>query len=91
MADIEKAIKVAERIKDAILKKFPKYEGYVRRYDSGGDNGYIEIMIKPENGGRAQEMCAAYADEFFLSITDATLKEKATKIYEQFKTLVGAK
>ena len=94
MSDIEKAIEIAEKVKDAIVLKFPKYVGYVRRYDSGGDAGYIEIMIKPENGSRADELATAYADEFFLSMLTLDKEgrqEKARRVLNDFKLLVGAK
>ena len=94
MSDIEKAIEIAEKVKDAIVRKFPKYVGCVRRYDSAGDAGYIEIMIKPENGSRADELTTAYADEFFLSMLTLDKEgrqEKARRVLNDFKLLVGAK
>ena len=95
MSDIEKAIEIAEKVKDAIVLKFPKYVGYVRRYETSNDNaGYIELMIKPENGGRADELTTAYADEFFLSMLTLDKEgrqEKARRVLNDFKLLVGAK
>lgn len=88
---IEKALKVAEQIKDAILKKVPKYEGYVRRYETG-DTGFIEIAIKPEGStSRAHEITTAYSDEFFMSATTENIKDKARRIFSDFKVLLGVK
>ena len=89
--NVENAMKIADKILKAILAKFPKYEGFVRRYATDDGNGYIELMIRPENGGRAQEITAAYADEYFLSITAENRNEKATRIFKDFKVLVGAR
>ena len=91
MSDIETALKTAEKILEAIKKKFPKYEGFVRRHEIVGQGGYIELMIRPENSGKAQEICTAYADEYFLSANKENINEKASKIFKDFKTLVGAK
>lgn len=88
---ITRAIETAERIKDAIVKKIPKYTGYVRRYDTG-DNGFIEIAIKPEGmHGPAHEITTAYSDEYFLSATKENINEKAKRIFRDFKILLGAK
>ena len=95
MSDIEQALAIAEKVKDAIVPKFPKYVGYVRRYETSNDDaGYIELMIKPENGSRADELTTAYADEFFLSMLTLDKEgrqEKARRVLNDFKLLVGAK
>ena len=83
----EKAIKVAEQIANAIVKKFPKYENNVRRYD----NGFIEIAIRPEGGARTQELTTAYADEFFLSANKENINDKAKRILRDFKTMLGVR
>lgn len=94
MSNIEEAIAIAEKVKDAILPKFPKYVGHVRRYDTGNNTGYIEIMIKPENGNRSDELTTAYAEEFFLDMLKQDKEgrqEKGRRILNDFKLLVGAK
>ena len=68
--------------------------GFVRRYETGNDGGFIEIMLKPENGSRAEEITTAYADEFFLSmltLEGEARKEKARRVLNDFKLLVGAR
>lgn len=89
-ADIEKAIKTAEQILNAIKKKFPKYEGFVRRHELSTQGGYIELMIRPENSGKSQEITAAYADEYFTTATKENINEKAAKIFRDFRQMVGA-
>lgn len=89
-AEVNKATKTAEKILNAVVKKFPRYVGYVRRYDCG-DSGLIELMIKPENGSTKDEITTAYSDEFFLSATQENINDKARRILSDFKILVGAK
>lgn len=87
MTDIENAISIAEKILAAVVKKFPKYTGRVRRFDTG-DGGFIELEIIPE-GGRG--ITTAYSDEFFLSANKDNANDKARRILSDFKILVGAK
>jgi len=84
-----KAMEVANRIAAAVAKKLPKHTPYVRRYASG-DTGYIEIAMKPEGiSASSQELTTAYSDEFFLSVTKENISEKATRIFKDFKVLIG--
>lgn len=91
MSEIDKAIKTAEQIGAAVAKKFPKYESNVRRYETGGDMGFIEIAIKPEGGSRVQELATAYSDEFFMSATKENVNDKAKRILHDFRILAGVK
>lgn len=88
MTDIEKAIKTAERIGNAIVKKFPKHVLYVRRIETG-DNGYIEISLRPENGSYSQEVTTAYSDEFFASVTPENIQDRGQRVLKDFKQNFG--
>jgi hypothetical protein len=89
--EIEKALKVAEQIINAIKKKIPKYDGFVRRYESAG-TGFIELAIRPEDkAGRASEITTAYSDEYFLSANADNIKDKAKRILNDFRVLLGVK
>ena len=94
MSEIEQALEVADRVMKVVVAKFPGCVGFVRRYETGGQQGYIEIMMKPENGNRSDEMTTAYADEFFLSMVNMekeARQEKARRVLNDFKLLFGAK
>ena len=87
----DKAIKVAEQILAAILKKIPKHEGFVRRYETA-DTGFIEIALRPENAtSRVNEITTAYSDEYFLSANKENISDKARRILNDFKVLLGVK
>lgn len=89
MADVEKAMKIAQRIGDAIVKKFPKHTLYVRRTDLG-DSGFIELALRPEGGSYNQEISTAYSDEYFANVaTSESLQEKAKAILRDFKVHFG--
>lgn len=89
MADVEKAMKIAQKIGDAIVKKFPKHTLYIRRTDLG-DNGFIEIALRPEGGSYGQEITTAYSDEYFSSANTAeVLQEKAKRILQDFRVHFG--
>lgn len=87
-ADVEKALKVAQRIGEAVVKKFPKHTLYVRR-ESTGDTGFIEIALRPEGAGYNGELTTAYSDEFFASATPENTQEKARRVYADFKAHFG--
>lgn len=87
MTDIETGMKYAQAIMKAIATKFPKYEANVRRFASG-ENGYIQLSLKPEGGNTAQEKNMAYSDDFFTSITDEDKNTKAKMIYNDFKEML---
>lgn len=89
MADAEKALKIAQKIGDAIVKKFPKHELFVRRTDLG-DAGFVEIALRPEGGSYSQEITTAYSDEYFTSATTPeVLQEKAKHILKDFRAHFG--
>lgn len=89
MTEIDNAIAIAQQIKNAVVGKFPKYEGFVRRFATTEDQpGYIQIALRPVGGSTAQEKAVAYSDEFFTSITAENKKEKAKIIYDDFKQLI---
>jgi hypothetical protein len=89
MSDVEKAMKIAQRIGDAIVKKFPKHTLYVRRTDLG-DSGFIELALRPEGGSYNQEISTAYSDEYFATVgTSEALQEKAKAILRDFKVHFG--
>lgn len=87
----DKAMEVADKIMGAVRKKIPKYDGFVRRYQSG-ETGFIELAIRPEGStGRAQEITTAYSDEFFLSATKENIADKAKRILNDFRLMLGVK
>lgn len=86
----EKAIEIAEKIGRAIVEKFPKHQLFVRRTDLGGRNGFVEIALRPDNGGYNQEITVSYSDAFYVR-SDMTLKDKAKCIYDDFKVHFGIK
>lgn len=89
MADVEKALKVAQKIGEAIVKKFPKHTLFVRRTDLG-DAGFIEIALRPDGGSYNQEISTAYSDEYFASATTPeVLQEKAKRILRDFRIHFG--
>lgn len=90
MTDVDTAIQIAEQIKTAVLNKFPKYEGFVRRFANTVDEpGYIQLALRPVGGGTGQEKAVGYSDEFFTSIsTPEEKKAKAKIIYDDFKQLI---
>lgn len=88
--DTDKALKTADQIITAVVKKFPKYHSFVRRYESG-DAGYIELTICPEGGGKAQEISTAYSDEYFLSVNKDNISEKAKRILSDYRIILGVK
>ena len=89
MADIERALKVAQKIGEAVAAKFPKHALYVRRTDLG-DAGFIEIALRPEGGTYNQEISTSYSDEYFSSATGENLKTKAQAILQDFRSHFGA-
>lgn len=88
MADVEKAMRIAQKIGDAIVKKFPKHTLYVRRTELA-QSGYIEIALRPEGGSHSQELSTAYSDEYFASATSDTLQEKAKRVLQDFRSNFG--
>jgi hypothetical protein len=88
MADIEKAMKVAQKIGNAIVKKFPKHELFVRR-TALADAGYIEIALRPDGGSYAQEVSTAYSDEYFSTANTDNLQAKAKTILKDFRLNFG--
>lgn len=88
MTDVEKAIKTAERIGNAVLKKFPKHQLFVRRIQTG-DNGYIEISLRPDGGSYSQEITTAYSDEFFATATPENIQDKGKRILSDFRKNFG--
>lgn len=88
MVDVDNAMKIAQKIGDAIVKKFPKHELYVRRTELG-DAGYIEIALRPIGGSYSQEISTAYSDEYFASATAENLKTKAQAILKDFRANFG--
>lgn len=77
----------AQKIADAINKKFPKYTSYVREIKSGVD--YIEIAMRPPNGSHNDEIVVAYSCQWFDGLEGDALREKAMTILKQFKILMG--
>lgn len=90
MADVEKALRIAQKIGDAVVKKFPKHTLYVRRTEIG-ESGYIEIALRPEGGTYNQEITTAYSDEFFSTATSDTLQEKGRRVLQDFRVHFGQK
>lgn len=90
LSNAEKAQKVATKILNAVAKKFPKYNSYVRRYETG-DSGFVELALCPPGAGRAQEITTAYSDEYFLAATAENINDKARRILNDFRILMGAK
>lgn len=88
MTDVKKATETAERIGKAIVKKFPKHDLFVRRIASG-DNGYIEIALRPQGTGYNQEITTAYSDEYFATATPDNIQEKAQRILKDFRANFG--
>ena len=88
MTDIEKALGIAQKIGNAIVKKFPKHELFVRRTDLGGA-GFIEIALRPEGGTYLQETTVAYSDEYYVSASPEQLRDKAMAILADFKASMG--
>lgn len=87
MTDIDRALRVAQKIGEAIVTKFPKHELYVRRTDLG-DSGYIEIALRPMGGSYSQEITTAYSDEYF-NASGEQMQEKAREILKDFKRQFG--
>ncbi len=83
------AIAKATKIGEAIAKKFPKHTLYVRRTDLGDDAGFVEIALRPENGGYNQEIHTAYSDEYFLNAVGEEQNARAKRIYHDFKIHFG--
>jgi hypothetical protein len=88
MADVAKALKVAQKIGEAVVKKFPKHTLYVRRTDLG-EAGYIEIALRPDGGSYNQEITTSYSDEYFANATPETLQEKGKTILKDFRAHFG--
>lgn len=88
MSDIEKAQRVAQKIGEAVAKKFPKHTLYVRR-EAVGDSGFIEIALRPDGGGYNSEITTAYSDEFFASATKENMADKAMRVYKDFRANFG--
>lgn len=87
----EQALATAERILKAVRGKIPKYDGFVRRYESGG-TGFIELALRPEGAtSRSQEITTAYSDEYFLSANAENIKAKAARILNDFRVVLGVK
>ena len=83
------AIDKARKIGEAIAKKFPKHTLYIRRTDLGDQGGFVEIALRPENGGYSQEISTAYSDEYFVNATGDELNVRAKRIYGDFKIHFG--
>ncbi|HWG89127.1 MAG TPA: hypothetical protein VN679_15185 [Candidatus Acidoferrales bacterium] len=83
------AIAKAQKIGEAIAKKFPKHTLFVRRHDLGDDGGFVEIALRPDGGGYNQEIHTAYSDEYFLNANGDELNARAKRIYNDFKVHFG--
>jgi hypothetical protein len=91
MTDAEKALKIAQKIGEAVVKKFPKHTLYVRRTDLG-DAGFVEIALRPDGGSYNQEITTAYSDEFFgNATTPEVLQERARRVLGDFRIHFGIK
>lgn len=90
MANVEHAMKVAQKIGDAIARKFPKHTLYVRRTETG-NSGYIEIALRPEGGSYSNELTTAYSDDFFASATAETIQDKGRRVLQDFRVHFGQK
>lgn len=86
--EIDTALKIANKIITAIVAKFPKHEGYVRRFAVDEGSGYIQLAIKPIGSSSTHEKAVAYADEFFTSTNKENMNERAKVIYSDFKKLL---
>ena len=93
MADnAEKALDVANQIAAAVVKKFPGFTQYTRRYELGeNDPGFVEIVLKPAQGGKAQEVATAYSDDFFASATKENISDKAKRVLHDLRIHMGVK
>lgn len=83
------AIEKATKIGEAIVKKFPKHTLFVRRHDLGDGKGFVEIALRPDNGGFNQEIHTSYSDEYFTNATGDELNVRAKRIYNDFKVHFG--
>jgi len=90
--EIEKALAIANKIGEAVMKKFPKHSLFVRRNQTG-DSGYIEIALRPDGGGFNQEITTSYADEFYIAASQShdVLKDKAQRVLADFRVQFGIK
>lgn len=88
-ARAQAAIEKARKIGEAIAKKFPKHALYIRRTDLADQGGFVEIALRPEGGGYAQEISTAYSDEYFVHATGDELNVRAKRIYADFKVHFG--
>lgn len=85
----EAAMAKARKIGEAIVKKFPKHSLYVRHHDLGEDSGFVEIALRPDNGGYNQEIHTAYSVEYFLNANGEEQNVRAKRIYGDFKVHFG--
>lgn len=83
------AFNTAERIAKAVEKKLVKYKAYVRKIDVSPEYSYMEIALRPPGGNHGDEITQAYSVDFFEEATDDTLKAKAIKVLNEFRTLLG--
>lgn len=83
------AFDTAQKIMQAIEKKLVKYKGYVRMIEAANGYSYFEIAMRPPGGTHTDEITVAYSVEFFAEATPETLKPKAIRILNEFRTLLG--
>lgn len=79
-------LKFAEKIAEAIGKKFPKRKFAVREVDAKPLK-YIEITLYPEAAGPEVGVTVAYSMDFFRPETQEEASQRAQTIYGVFKTI----
>jgi hypothetical protein len=79
---------VARRIATAVEKKLIKYKASVTQIGVG-DFQFVEISLRPPGGGINDDITVAYTNQFFEEATDETLRPKALRILNDFRTLLG--
>lgn len=80
---------IAQRIANAVQKKLVKYTASVKRMDIGDGFVFVEVSIRPPGGSVNDDITVAYTEEFFASATEETLKPKALRVLNDFRTLLG--
>lgn len=87
--EINGALEYATKVASAIEKKLGRYTVSVRRHDTS-DVCFIEFRLHVPNTAETTDICSAYSVKY-LTVTPDQAKERAQKILDNLRTLVGSK
>lgn len=87
MTDV--AIETANKIMRAVEKKLVKYKGHTRKIEVNDEYAFYEIAMRPPGGSPSDDLTVAYSAAFFAEATPETLRPKAVRVYNDFRTLLG--